>query len=326
LPVLSTEVADRSGLAPRLTGEDVPAIHAVGLTKRYGHIEALAGLTMSVPRGEIFGFLGPNGAGKTTAVKLLLGLTSPTAGDAWLLGEPIGRAEARRRVGYLPELFRYPAWLSPVEVLRFHCRLIGVPRAERDGEIDSSLTAVGLSDRGGDRVGTFSKGMQQRLGLAVAMLGAPEIVFLDEPTSALDPVGRHDVREIIRALRTKGTAVFLNSHLLSEVEQVCDRVAVVDRGRVIASGTLAEILGGGAGVRLRITGLDGLAHLLSRWGEVVADGEWMTVRGVDPDAVADIVAELVAQGARVHAVEPQRHSLEDRFLEVLRIADDQAVA
>lgn len=326
MPVPSTEVADPSGLAPRVTGRDVPAIHAVGLTKSYGHIEALAGLSMSVPRGEIFGFLGPNGAGKTTAVKLLLGLTSPTAGDAWLLGEPIGRAEARRRVGYLPELFRYPAWLSPVEVLRFHCRLIGVPRPLRDAEIESSLTTVGLHERGRDRVGTFSKGMQQRLGLAVAMLGAPEIVFLDEPTSALDPVGRHDVREIVRALRSKGTAVFLNSHLLSEVEQVCDRVAVVDRGRVIASGTLDEILGGGAGVRLRVTGLDGLVGLLSRWGEVSAAGEWITVRGVDSEVVADIVAELVARGARVHAVEPQRQSLEDRFLEVLRAADDGAAA
>jgi ABC-2 type transport system ATP-binding protein len=326
LPVPSTEVPDRSGLAPRITGTNVPAIHAVDLTKRYGHIEALAGLTMSVPRGEIFGFLGPNGAGKTTAVKLLLGLTTPTAGDAWLLGEPIGRAEARRRVGYLPELFRYPAWLSPVEVLCFHCRLIGVPRPQRDDEIDSSLTTVGLRERGRDRVGTFSKGMQQRLGLAVAMLGAPQIVFLDEPTSALDPVGRHDVREIIRALRAKGTAVFLNSHLLSEVEQVCDRVAVVDRGRVIASGTLDEILDGGAGVRLRVSGLGGLARLLSPWGEVAEDGEWISVRGVGSEAVADIVAEVVSRGGRVHAVEPQRQSLEDRFLEVLRAADDQAVA
>ncbi|PZR82381.1 MAG: hypothetical protein DLM65_04045, partial [Candidatus Aeolococcus gillhamiae] len=198
---------------------------------------------MSVPRGEIFGFLGPNGAGKTTAVKLLLGLTTPTAGNAWLLGEPIGRAEARRRVGYLPELFRYPAWLSPVEVLRFHCRLISIPRPQREDEIEVVLNTVDLRDRARDRVGTFSKGMQQRLGLAVAMLGAPEIVFLDEPTSALDPVGRHDVRDVIRALRAKGTAVFLNSHLLSEVEQVCDRVAVVDHGRVIAAGTLDEILG-----------------------------------------------------------------------------------
>jgi ABC-2 type transport system ATP-binding protein len=326
LPVPSDEV----GVAPRgplaADGDAVPAIHAVDLTKRYGHIEALAGLSMSVPRGEIFGFLGPNGAGKTTAVKLLLGLTTPTAGDAWLLGEPIGRAEARRRVGYLPELFRYPAWLSPVEVLQFHCRLIGVPGSERGTEIDSALTIVGLHERGRDRVGTFSKGMQQRLGLAVAMLGAPEIVFLDEPTSALDPVGRHDVREIIRDLRGRGTAVFLNSHLLSEVEQVCDRLAVVDRGRVIASGTLDEILSSASGVRLRVTGLTGLPALLMRWGEVVSDGEWISMRGVADDDVPDIVADLVARGGRVHAVEPQRQSLEDRFLEVLRAADDGAAA
>ena len=304
----------------------VPAIHAVDLTKRYGHIEALAGLSMSVPRGEIFGFLGPNGAGKTTAVKLLLGLTTPTAGDAWLLGEPIGHAEARRRVGYLPELFRYPAWLSPLEVLRFHCRLIGIWRADRDAEMEGVLTTVGLSNRAADRVGTFSKGMQQRLGLAVAMLGDPEIVFLDEPTSALDPVGRHDVRDVIRALRAKGTAVFLNSHLLSEVEQVCDRVAVVDRGRVIASGTLDEILGGGVAVRVRVTGVDRLTAVLARWGEVATDGQWVTVAGVDTEGIADMVAALVALGGRVHAVEPQRLSLEDRFLEVLRAADDGAAA
>jgi ABC-2 type transport system ATP-binding protein len=305
---------------------DVPAIHAVELTKHYGHIEALSGLSMSVPRGEIFGFLGPNGAGKTTAVKLLLGLTSPTAGDAWLLGEPIRHAAARRHVGYLPELFRYPAWLTPSEVLRFHCRLIDLPRADRDLEIESALTTVGLRERANDRVGTFSKGMQQRLGLAVAMLGDPQVVFLDEPTSALDPVGRHDVRKIIRALRTRGTAVFLNSHLLTEVEQVCDRVAVVDRGRVVASGTLDDILGGGVAVRLHVTGATGLASLLSRWGQVVVEGEWVTVRGVDSEDVADIVAELVSRGARVHAVEPQRQSLEDRFLELLRAADDGAAA
>ncbi len=306
--------------------EEVPAIHAVELTKHYGQIEALAGLTMSVPRGEVFGFLGPNGAGKTTAVKLLLGLTSPTAGDAWLLGEPIGHAASRKHVGYLPELFRYPVWLTPSEVLRFHCRLIDIPRPERDGEIESALTTVGLRQRAKDRVGTFSKGMQQRLGLAVAMLGHPEVVFLDEPTSALDPVGRHDVRDIIRALRTRGTAVFLNSHLLSEVEQVCDRVAVVDRGRVVASGTLDDILGGGVAVRLHVTGITGLPSLLSRWGQVIEEGEWVTVRGVDTESIADVVAELVARGARVHAVEPHRQSLEDRFLELLRAADDGAAA
>ncbi len=327
MPARSTEAAGGHDTARALpAGDAVPAIHAVGLTKRYGRIEALAGLSMSVPRGEIFGFLGPNGAGKTTAVKLLLGLATPTAGDAWLLGEPIGHAPARRRVGYLPELFRYPAWLSPIEVLRFHCRLIDIPRQQRDADIEAVISTVGLRERARDRVGTFSKGMQQRLGLAVAMLGAPEIVFLDEPTSALDPVGRHDVREVIRTLRDRGAAVFLNSHLLSEVEQVCDRVAVVDHGRVIASGTLDELLGGGVAVRLRVSGVDGLPAMLARWGEVTTEGDWVSVAGVDGEAIADIVAALVARGARIHAVEPQRLSLEDRFLEVLRAADDGAAA
>ena len=305
---------------------DAPAIHAVGLTKRYGRIEALAGLSLSVPRGEIFGFLGPNGAGKTTAVKLLLGLTSPTEGEAWLLGEPVGRAEARRRVGYLPELFRYPVWLTPAEVLRFHCALIGVPRPQRATEVEQALVTVGLGPRAHDRVGTFSKGMQQRLGLAVAMLGSPEVVFLDEPTSALDPVGRHDVRQIIRSLRVRGAAVFLNSHLLSEIEQVCDRVAVVDRGRVIAAGTLDELLGGGVAVRIHVTGLRSPGVLLARFGTVDVEGDWITVRGVDGDGIADLVSELVGRGGRVHAVEPQRLSLEDRFLELLRHDDEGAVA
>src|SRR5436305_4663609 len=149
-------------------------------------------------------------------------------------------------MGYLPELFRYQEWMSAHEVLALHCDLMGMPRAQRADQIGEKLELVGLAERAGDRVGTFSKGMQQRLGLAVALLGDPELVFLDEPTSALDPVGRHDVREIIRGLTEGGTAVFLNSHLLTEVEMVCDRVAVVDHGRVIATGTLDELLGGHA--------------------------------------------------------------------------------
>ena len=306
------------------TADGAPAIHAVALTKSYGHITALSGLSMSVPSGEVFGFLGPNGAGKTTAVKLLLGLTAPSAGDAWLLGEPVAQAQARRRVGYLPELFRYPAWLTPAEVLRYHCALIGMPRALRSAQVNTALETVGLGARANHRVGTFSKGMQQRLGLAVAMVGDPLVVFLDEPTSALDPVGRHDVRDVIRGLRERGTAVFLNSHLLSEVEQVCDRVAVVDHGRVIASGTLDEILGGGVSVRLRVTAIADPAALLGRWGEVSVEGGWVVVSGADSEAIADMVAELVRHGARVHAVEPQRDSLEDRFLALLRAEDDDA--
>src|SRR5438105_15328368 len=156
---------------------------------------------MTVPRGEIFGFLGPNGAGKTTAVKLLLGLLGATSGEGWLLGQPIGDLKTRRRIGYLPELFRYQSWLSAREVLALHCELAPLPRSRWKEAIDGALGIVGLSDRADSRRSTFSKGMQQRLGLGAALLGAPELVFLDEPTSALDPIGRHDVRQIIHRLR-----------------------------------------------------------------------------------------------------------------------------
>jgi len=296
---------------------DEPAIRTRDLAKRYDSTVALAGLTMTIPRGAVFGFLGPNGAGKTTAVKLLLGLARPTSGEAEVLGVPIGDRASRRRVGYLPELFRYQPWLTAREVLALHCELAGIDRAAWPREIADALATVGLAERGATRVGTFSKGMQQRLGLGVALLGDPELVLLDEPTSALDPVGRHDVREITRALRDRGVTVFLNSHLLAEVEQVCDRVAIVDRGRVIADGTLEELLRGET-VRVRVTDLsaDGRAAI-ARFGDVAEEGGWLTVRGIDAPAVPDLVAALVRAGGRVHAVETAHESLEDRFLRLL---------
>jgi len=296
---------------------DAPAIRTQELAKRYGSITALAGLTMTIPRGDIFGFLGPNGAGKTTAVKLLLGLTPPTAGHAEVLGAAIGDRDALRRVGYLPELFRYQSWLTAREVLALHCELAGIDRTAWQREIEDALAIVGLADRGSGRVGTFSKGMQQRLGLGVALLGAPDLFVLDEPTSALDPVGRHDVREIIRGLGERGTTVFLNSHLLSEVEQVCHRVAIVDRGRVVAEGTLDELLGGDT-VRIRVTDLDRAAKTgLSRFGQLDEEGDWLVIRGIDPVRVPELVADVVRLGGRVHAVEPRHESLEDRFLRLL---------
>ena len=296
---------------------DAPAIRTSDLAKRYGSITALAGLSMTIPRGDVFGFLGPNGAGKTTAVKLLLGLTPPTSGDAEVLGARIGDRDALRRVGYLPELFRYQAWLTAREVLALHCELAGIDRSAWPREIADALAVVGLSDRGAGRVATFSKGMQQRLGLGVALLGAPELVILDEPTSALDPVGRHDVREIIRALGERGTTVFLNSHLLSEVEQVCHRVAIVDRGRVVAQGTLDELLGGDT-VRIRATGLDRAAKTaLAGYGQVDDEGDWLVIRGIDDERVPDLIADIVGAGGRVYAVEPRHESLEDRFLRLL---------
>ena len=294
-----------------------PAIVTSGLTKTYGPVTALAGLSMSVPRGEVFGFLGPNGAGKTTAIKLLLGLARPTSGTAEVLGAPAGDTAARRRVGYLPELFRYQAWLSAYEVLVLHCELGHVQKPKVQAEVERSLVTVGLAERAHDRVGTFSKGMQQRLGLGVAMLGRPEVIFLDEPTSALDPVGRKDVRDIIRNLRDLGATVFLNSHLLTEVEQVCDRVAIVHHGTVIASGPLEGMLSD-PGVRVRVDGLEPVAlEKLERYGSVHEDGGWISVEGVLLDGIPALVADIVAMGGRVYAVEPRHHSLEDRFMELL---------
>jgi len=314
--------------APRAAASDgaaagSPAIRTVDLSKSFGHTVAVAGLTMTVPRGEVFGFLGPNGAGKTTSVKLLLGLLKPTSGQAWLLGRPIGDLQTRRRIGYLPELFRYQAWLSAREVLALHCELAPLPRSSWNDEISTALETVGLTDRAGDRVGTFSKGMQQRLGLGAALLGEPELVFLDEPTSALDPVGRHDVRQIIRGLASRGTAVFLNSHLLSEVEQVCDRVAVVDHGRVIAAGTMDELLSGTA-VRVRVTGLaQADRNKLADFGNVDDEGDQMTFTNLSADRVPELVSQIVAMGGRVYEVAPRHQTLEDRFLQLLDEEDEK---
>jgi ABC-2 type transport system ATP-binding protein len=310
----------RSGeaVAPDLTLPATPAIHTEGLVKRYGTIVALDGLSMTVPRGEVFGFLGPNGAGKTTAVKLLVGLTRPTAGEGWVLGSPLGDRETRRTLGYLPELFRYQDWLEAREVLALHSELMGIPRKHQAAEIAEALDLVGLADRGGDRVGGFSKGMQQRLGLAVALLGRPDLILLDEPTSALDPVGRHDVRELIRTLRSRGATVFLNSHLLSEVEQVCDRVAVVDRGRVIALGTMEELRGQETLLQLRLGRVTEAALCFLRGaGTLEIEADSYTLRGVGREAVPHLVARLVDMGCDVYAVEPRGQSLEDRFLELL---------
>ncbi len=304
-----------------MTTESTPAIETVDLAKRYGDTVALAGLTMRVERGEVFGFLGPNGAGKTTAVKLLLGLARASGGHGTVLGAPLGDREARRRVGYLPELFRYQAWLSAREVLALHCELARLPRATWADEIAAGLRLVGLEERTDSRVGGFSKGMQQRLGLAVALLGSPDLVFLDEPTSALDPIGRLDVREIIGRLRDRGTTVFLDSHLLTEVERVCDRVAIVDRGRVVATGAMDEMTAGHE-VHVRATGVDaGDLPTDARFGRLEPNDAGIVAVGIEPDAIPDLVAALVAGGVRIHAVEPARRSLEERFLAVVREAE-----
>ena len=308
---------------PRLS-LDTPAIEVSELRKLYGRTEALAGLSMTVNRGEVFGFLGPNGAGKTTTVKLLLGLARPTAGSGKVLGAPLGDLATRRHVGYLPELFRYQPWLKAREVMTLHGELLRVPRGDRRPAADRILELVGLADRAGDLVGRFSKGMQQRLGLGVALMGDPALVVLDEPTSALDPIGRVDVRGIIKTARDRGAAVFLNSHLLSEVEQVCDRVAIVDHGRVVASGPLDDVLGQSE-TQVRVSGIDpGDLAAFEPFGAPTLEDDRLSIRPMDPELVPDLVNVIVSMGGRIHEVRSGRTSLEQRFVEL--VARDRSVA
>jgi ABC-2 type transport system ATP-binding protein len=294
------------------------AVWCSGLRKRYGKQQAVADVSLEVGRGEVVGLLGPNGAGKTSVIKMLLGLVHPDAGEVMLLGRPAADPATRTHVGYLPELFRYQPWLSATEVLALHVRLSGV-NVSRQEQRDC-LALVGLAERTSDRVGGFSKGMQQRLGLAVALVARPELVVLDEPTSALDPVGRVDVRDIVLDLKARDVAVLLNSHLIGEVERVCDRVVILDKGRVAAHGTLAELLGQRE-VRLQLADLSAEAERrLATTGVVERAGDWFTVAlpADEGTAVPDLVRDLVALGTRVYAVEPARISLEERLLGILR--------
>ena len=307
--------------AERLLAELPPsaAVWCSGLRKRYGRQTAVDGVSFTVGRGEVLGLLGPNGAGKTSVIKMLLGLVRPDAGDVLLLGRPARDPLARAGVGYLPELFRYQPWLTATEVLSLHVRLAGVavPAEERR----ECLALVGLAHRAGDRVGGFSKGMQQRLGLAVALVARPQLVILDEPTSALDPIGRADVRDLLLSLKARGVAVLLNSHLIGEVERVCDRVVILDKGRVAASGTLPELLGRRE-LRLRLDSVSAEAEArLAAVGQLTRSGNSFTVTlpaDQDTTAVPDLVADLVGLGVRVHAAEPGRISLEERLLGILR--------
>jgi ABC-2 type transport system ATP-binding protein len=287
------------------------------IAKRYGRLVALDGIDLTVGEGELVGLLGPNGAGKTTVGKLLLGLARATSGGGTVLGAPLGDRAARRRIGYLPELFRYQPWLRAREVVDLHAELAGLPRATRTQAVTAALERVDLTARAGDTVGTFSKGMQQRLGLAVALLGDPALIVLDEPTSALDPVGRAEVRDIVRAARDRGATVILNSHLLTDVERVCDRVVIMDHGRIVASGTLDDILAVD-GVRIHATGLDPAAiATLGTAGPSDVDGPWLTFRPLAAARIPEIVAAIVRAGGQVHAVEPGRGTLEARFLELV---------
>jgi len=273
-----------------------PALAVTDLRKTYGRTEALRGVGLEVGRGELFGLLGPNGAGKSTLVKIACGLVRPTSGSAQVAGAAAGSLEAQRALGYLAELFRFPEWQTADEVLALHQRLAGSDGGA--GERAELLDLVGLAEASARPVGQMSKGMQQRLGIAQAMIGSPRLLLLDEPTSALDPAGRRTVRGLLEELRSRGVAVLLNSHLLSEVELVCDRVAIIARGEVVAAGTPAELSKPG-GVEVETTA-----------------GARVFAQASREDAPR-IVRELVAAGQEVFGVRVLTSSLEDAYLEAV---------
>jgi len=271
------------------------AFAASVLEKRYGGVTALAGVSLRVGEGELVGLLGPNGAGKSTLVKIGCGLVRPSGGSAEVFGRPAGSREARRALGYLAELFRFPGWLRADEVLRLHQGLAGSTGAEPErGEL---LELVGLADVGRRRVDQMSKGMQQRLGIAQAMIGGPRLLVLDEPTSALDPAGRRTVRTLLEELRGRGVSVLLNSHLLSEVELVCDRVVIITRGKVVAHGRPDE--------------------LTQARGVTVETDQGEQRFDIGRDEVPELVARLVADGRRIYGVQVVRSTLEEVYLEAV---------
>ncbi len=297
-------------------------LRARGLAKRYGRQVAVDGLDLELAAGEVVGLLGPNGAGKTTTVKMVLGLVAPDAGTAELFGRPATTPEARRRVGYLPETFEQPPWSRGVEVLAMHARMAGVDDQQVPDAVGRVLRRVGLAGRGRERVGGYSKGMRQRLGLAVALLGDPGLVVLDEPTSALDPMGRREVRDVVRGLRAEGVAVLLNSHLLGEVEQVCDRVVVMHHGRVLADRPVSLLAGGGE-VRVTLDAVDAAAlAVVGGHGTVAHHDDTAVVVVLDDDEAApDLVEALVTSGSRVRAMVPLSSSLEELFVRLVDAAD-----
>lgn len=294
------------------------AIETTALRKEFGPKVAVADLTLNVQRGEVFGFLGPNGAGKTTSVKMLLGLVAPTQGKATVLDAPLGNVHARAKVGFLPEHFRFQDWLSGREFLDLHARLYGVPRDARATRIETLLTRVDLQDAAERKLKEYSKGMLQRVGLAAALLNEPHLVFLDEPTSGLDPLGRLIVRDVINELRAQGTTVFLNSHLLSEVEITCDRVAFVKNGRVIREMSLHET-SNVLEIELQIKNAPPqLLSDLAQFGKNVQALNGVIHLQVDSEAkIPELNRWLVAQGADVYKIAAAKPSLESLFLQVM---------
>lgn len=294
-------------------------IETHGLTKVYGDKTACNSIDLQVGEGEVFGFLGPNGAGKSTCIKMLTGLVYPTSGSGTILGKPIGDVSARAKIGYLPELFRYQDWMSGTDLLKFHANLLGMKNPQ--GRIQQVLKQVGLEGQEKYKVGSYSKGMQQRIGLACAILGEPKLLFLDEPTSALDPIGRKEVRDIIVSLKSEGTTVFLNSHLLSEVETVSDRVTIINKGEVARTASIEELVADTLTLCIRAEGAstEFLQSLESEYGslEKLSDGR-LSLTLKDREEIPQIASKIIVSGATLYELTPKHESLESIFMQIVR--------
>ncbi|MCG1025232.1 MULTISPECIES: ABC transporter ATP-binding protein [Dehalobacter] len=302
------------------------AIQTEALSKQYNGKGGCQNITLQVPKGVVYGFIGPNGAGKSTFVRTLLGLLRPTGGKAELLGKPLGDLEARRKIGYLPELFRYPDWLTGLQLLHTHADLLGLKSSLRPQHFTALLEKVCLSGREKEKIAKYSKGMQQRIGLACALLGDPELIFLDEPTSALDPLGRMEVRSLLAQLKQEGRTVFLNSHLLQEIETVCDQVAIIDQGKLITQGDWRKLCRFQNRYKLIASGLD--QEVLSDLPYVIGSelrqnfepeagtalkAEWQ-IEIENTEELPSLVRILSDHGIGVYELTPLEPHLEEIFL------------
>jgi ABC-2 type transport system ATP-binding protein len=313
-------------MVERVVSEAVPAAAAIELRrvdKVYrGRVHALDGVAVNVRRGEIFGLLGPNGAGKSTLVKILTSVVAPTRVDGHLLGMPIGHKPTLARVGYLPEHHRFPEYLTGAQVLDFYAALSGMPRAARRRRRAELLDLVGMQEWAGRRVRQYSKGMRQRIGVAQALMHDPDLVILDEPTDGVDPVGRRGIRWLVQQLKERGKTVLINSHLLGELEMICDRVAILVRGRVVRQGTVSDLTRDSCRYEVTVQGRppDWVApdRLLAAAGQA---GRF-TVPGDDPAVLQPVIDRLRGEGRTIIAVVPVRESLEDLFMRAVGNAGD----
>lgn len=287
------------------------------LTKQFDGKGGFKDVNISVDNGMVFGFLGPNGAGKSTFVKTMVGLLYPTSGFAWIMGEPIGTIESKRKIGFLPENFKYYGWMTGKELMKFHAELYKMKNPDK--KIEELLELVKLKGHENKKIKNYSKGMQQRIGLAIALLNDPEIIFLDEPTSALDPVGRIDVREIIKRLKDNGKTVFLNSHLLSEVEMVCDEVAIINHGRIIAEGNLSNLLKKNTHVEMTV--IDCPINIKDKIDDIAYDikinNNTLSFKVRSKDDIPQIAKIVIESGAKLYQLNSETSTLENLFVNLI---------